>query len=313
LLALISFSSWSPRSSSSAKVVLPSSFSLITAIDLDDFVEGEPRNSATSAQAILPGVATFSMALRRARACRGQCLGQFDVGGVIRVRAEGDVVFAGIGQHVEFMRAGAADRAGVGRDGAEFQAQAGEDAAVGVVHVAVFALQVGERGVEGVAVLHQELAAAHDAEAGADFVAELGLDLVEVNRQLAVALDVAAHDVGDDFLVRRADDEFALVAVLEAQQFRAVLLPAAGFLPQFERLHGRHQQFQRAGIVHFLAHDVFDLAQHAQAERHPGVDAGGGALDVAGAQHQLLADDFGVAGASLRVVKKNCEVRMGCS
>jgi hypothetical protein len=149
------------------------------------------------------------------------------------IRAESDVVLAGIGQYVEFVRSRAADRAGVGRDGAELQAQAREDAAVRLVHVAVFALQVFKRGVEGVAVLHQELAAAHDAEAGANFVAELGLDLIEVNRQLAVALHVTAYDVGDDFLVRRADDEFALVAVLEAQQFRAVLLPAAGFLPQF--------------------------------------------------------------------------------
>jgi hypothetical protein len=40
----------------------------------------------------------------------------------------------------------------------------------------------------------------------------------------------------------------------------------------------------------------------------------GSALDQAGAQHQLVADDFGVGvGASLNVVKKNCEVRMGCS
>ena len=42
-------------------------------------------------------------------------------------------------------------------------------------------------GVEGVGVLHEELAAAHEAEARPDLVAELGLDLVEVERQLAVA------------------------------------------------------------------------------------------------------------------------------
>jgi len=229
-----------------------------------------------------------------ARCARRQCFGKFDVGGIVRGRAEGDVVFARVGQHVELMRAGTADRAGVGRHGTEFQAEAGEDAAVGRVHVAVFALQILEGAVEGVTVLHQELATAHDAEARADFVAELALDLVEVDWQLAVALDVASYDIGDDFLVRRADHEVPLVAVLEAQQLRSIAGAAPGFFPQLERLDRGHQQLQGASGIHFLAHDVLDLAQHAQTQRHPSVDAGGCPFDVAGPQHQFLADDFGI-------------------
>jgi len=42
-------------------------------------------------------------------------------------------VFAGIRQHVKLMRNRCADCAGIRRDGAEFQAEAFEDAAVGVV------------------------------------------------------------------------------------------------------------------------------------------------------------------------------------
>ena len=80
------------------------------------------------------------------------------------------------------MRAGATDRASIGRDRAEAQAQAREDAAVGVVHDAVFALQIFEAGVKRVAVLHEEFTAAHDAEARADLVAEFGLDLVQMDR-----------------------------------------------------------------------------------------------------------------------------------
>jgi len=158
--------------------------------------------------------------------------------------------------------------------------------------------------MEGIAVLHQELAAAHDAEARTDLVAELGLDLVQVQRQLAVALDVATDDVGDHFLVRRADHEIALVAILEAQQLRAVLLAATGLLPQLEGLDCRHQQLKGAGLVHLVADDVLDLAQHAQAKRHPGVNAGGRALDEAGAQHQFLADDLGVGGGFLESGEK---------
>ncbi|MPN49949.1 hypothetical protein SDC9_197573 [bioreactor metagenome] len=40
------------------------------------------------------------------------------------------------------MRSGTTDGAGVGGDGAELEAQASEDAAVRIVHVAVFTLQV---------------------------------------------------------------------------------------------------------------------------------------------------------------------------
>ena len=49
--------------------------------------------------------------------------------------------------------------------------------------------------VEGIGILHQELACAHHPEARADLVAELGLHLVEVHRQLLVAGQLAAREV----------------------------------------------------------------------------------------------------------------------
>ena len=109
-------------------------------------------------------------------------LGQFHIGRVVRCRAEGDRIFPGVGEDMKLVRTRAANGAGIGRHSAELQAQPGEDAAVGVEHIAVFAFQIGIRGVEGIAVLHQELASAHDAEARAYLVAELGLDLVEMAR-----------------------------------------------------------------------------------------------------------------------------------
>jgi hypothetical protein len=71
--------------------------------------------------------------------------------------------------------------------------------------------------VEAVGVLHQELAAAHHAEARADLVAELPLDVVERARQVAVALHVVAEDRGDHLLVGRPVEHLAVVAVLDAQ------------------------------------------------------------------------------------------------
>ena len=98
----------------------------------------------------------------------------------------------------------------------------------------------GRRGsvhVEGVGILHDELAAAHQAEAGADLVAELALDLVEIERHLPVALDLAPHQVGHHLFVGRSHAEFGLLSVLEAQQLLAVLLPAPRLLPELGRLH----------------------------------------------------------------------------
>ncbi len=197
--------------------------------------------------------------------------GLLDVGGVVGDVAEGDIVFAGLGQHVKLVGAGAADRAGIGLYGAEVQAQAAEHVAVGLMHAVIGFLQGRLVGMEGVGVLHDELATTHQTEARTDLVTELGLDLVHVDRQLLVAVQLVAGQVGDDLFMGRADAEFALVTIFDPQQLGAVLHPATGLLPQLGRLNGRHQHFQRTSCIHFLAHHVLDLAQHAQAHRQPGV------------------------------------------
>ena len=113
------------------------------------------------------------------------------------------------------------------------QPEALEDAAVGIEHVLVGGLQAFFIQMEGVGVFHQEFASAHHAETRADFVAEFALDLEEVDGQLFVRAQVAAHQIGNHFFVRRPQAVVALVAVLDAQQLRPVLLPAPRFLPQF--------------------------------------------------------------------------------
>ena len=132
---------------------------------------------------------------------------------------------------MEFVGAGTADGAVVRFNRAEFQAQAREHVAIGLVHAVVGDLQRREVGVEGISILHDELAATHQAEAWADFITELGLDLIQVQWQLLIAAQLVAHQVGDDLFMGRAGAEIAAMTVLEAQQLRAVLFPAPGFLP----------------------------------------------------------------------------------
>ncbi len=160
----------------------------------------------------------------------------------------------------------------------------------------VLALRVGDVDVERVRVLHDELAAAHQPEARAHLVAELHLDLVEVLRQVAVRAYFAAHEVGHHLLVRRAEAEVAVVAILDAQQLLAVVLPAPALLPELGGDHGRHQDLLRPGAVHLLADDVLDPAHGAQPERQEVVDAARDLADHAGAHQQLVADDLGVGG-----------------
>ena len=85
------------------------------------------------------------------------------------------------------------------------------------------------------------------------------------------------------------------MAVLDAQHLLAVVVVAAALAPQIGRLDGRHQDFQRAGPVLLLAHDPADLVEHALAERQPGEAAGRLLADHAGAQHQPMRDDLGLA------------------
>ena len=217
-----------------------------------------------------------------------------DVRGIGATVGHRQQVLAGIRQHVEFLRGRAPDVAGVGFHNPERNAQAREDFRVSDAHVVVLALQVLDAHVEAVRVLHDEFACAHHAEARADLVTELGLDLVEVHRQLPVRTQVLARVESDDLFVRRAVAVVARVAILDAQQLRAHFFPPARLLPQLGRVDARHQHLERAGAVHFLAHDRLDLVQHAHADRQPGVEPLAQRADVARAQQQLVADDFGV-------------------
>ena len=64
------------------------------------------------------------------------------------------------------------------------------------------------------------------------------------------------------------------MAILNAQHLRTVGIVAPGLAPKIGKLQRRHQEFDGAGAVLLLAHDLLDLLQHAKPERQPGVDAG---------------------------------------
>ena len=178
---------------------------------------------------------------RRGTRCeQGQRLGQFNVGCVIGSRTIGDCVLAGIGDNLKFVRARAADGTGIGLDGAKGQPHTGENALVGSEHGVVTLARAGFVAVEGVRVFHGEFAAAHHAKSWTALITEFGLDMIKVHRQLAIALDLIAGDIGHRFLGSRLHNEIPAMTVLHTHEFRPVFLPAARFHPKLSGLDDRH-------------------------------------------------------------------------
>ena len=105
------------------------------------------------------------------------------------------------GRVQELLATGAAHRTGLCGHDDDLQAQALEDALVcgAVSHVRLVQALVVD--VEGVGVLHDELAAAQQAGTGARLVAVLGLNLVQVDRQVLVGGVQVLDQQGEHFLV----------------------------------------------------------------------------------------------------------------
>ncbi len=221
--------------------------------------------------------------------------GFFEVGGVAASGAGGDEVFTGVGVDHELLRGGAAHGSGVCFYGDEGEAAAGEDAAVGVVVLVVGEIEAGFVDVEGVGVLHDELADAEEAGFGAGLVAEFGLDLVPDLGELLVAAEFFAGDVGHDLFVGHGEAEFSTFAVFEAEHVVAHDGPASAGFPDFFGVEGGEEELL-ADAVHLLADDGDDFVDGAVTEEEVGVDACAQLADISGAQEEFVAGDFGVGG-----------------
>lgn len=80
--------------------------------------------------------------------------------------------------------------------------------------------------VKGVGVFHDEFASAHQAKARANFVAEFGLDLIEIDRELAIGMDFPPRNIGDNLFMGGAEAVIPVMAALKTEQFRPVFHPA---------------------------------------------------------------------------------------
>ena len=137
----------------------------------------------------------------------------------------------GVGQSHVLDGGIATDLTGVGNDGQGLDVAALTDVSVGLLHLVVLLLQALLRGGEAVGVLHDELAAAHQAKAGTELVAELVLNVVQVDGKLLVGTQLIANQGGHGLLMRGAQHELAAVAVIKAHELLAIGVDAAGLAP----------------------------------------------------------------------------------
>ena len=227
---------------------------------------------------------------------------RLDVGGVPTGRADEGVLTV-LRDREELLRARATHRTGHRLDDHVVEAEPVEDVDVRLAVQLVRRREAVVVDVERVRVLHHELAPAQHAGPRPRLVAVLVLDLVDRQRQVLVRRVEVLHDQREHLLVRRPEQHVGALAILQPEDVRPVLGPAAGRLVGLAGQQRREHQLLRADRVHLLAHDPLDVAQHAQPQRQPGVDAGRGPPDVPGADEQFVARDLRVR----RVLAKGAE------
>ncbi len=213
-------------------------------------------------------------------------LGDLDVGGVFTALARDDGVLAVLSEDLELGAGGATHGAGVRLDDPIVEAESLEDPTVGVPHGLVALHGRGIVDVEAVGILHQELAAPEQPRPRARLVAILHLYLIEVDRELSVALHLSPDEVGDDLLVGGPEVVVGALPVLEAHQRGTEGVPAPALLEVGRGEHRRHEELLSPGGVHLLADDGGDPMEDPHAERQKLVDPGADHPSIASAEEQ---------------------------
>ena len=208
----------------------------------------------------------LGLRLRRRQPLHGLRLGarDLDVRGVAGV-GERDVVLTGRAGCHPLVRAEAAHEPHVALHAVPLEARSVEDAVVGLHVEPVGRVEALGVAVEGVGVLHDELARPQQPGARARLVAFLRLEVVEDLGQVAVRAHLARDVPGDVLLVRHREHQVGAAPVLELEQLVDVV--AARSLPQLRRLEDGHQHLPRADRVELLADDLLDPPVRPPARR----------------------------------------------
>jgi len=167
---------------------------------------------------------------------------------------------------------------------------AAKDAIVSPSHLLIADVQGFFVGIETVEIHHREFPNAQQTSTRSRFVTELGLNLVYELGQIAIALDVMTHQFSDDFLMRGTETELTIAAVGQGEQTFAESQMSAGFLPEIERLQGRHGHFLPSHPGHLFPDYLLQLVQRPPSQRKVGIYAGSHLMYHARPGEQLVTD-----------------------
>ena len=147
--------------------------------------------------------------------------------------------------------------------------------------------------IEGVRVLHDELAHADQAAAWPRLVALLRLEVVPVLGQLLVAVDLPRVE-RKRLLVRQREHELAPEAVADVDDLRD--RRSARRLPELDRREHGREPFLGTERVQLLPDDLLDLAVNPPTERREAPDPRGELPHEPAAHEQLVARCLRVGG-----------------
>ena len=229
-----------------------------------------------------------------------------DVGGVTGLQAAHEGVLADLAFGQKLLGSAAAHRTGHRRDDHITNSHAGEHLLIRLAVGEVHRPKAVVVDVEGVRVLHDELAAAQDAGAWAGLIAVLGLDLEQQHRKVLVGAVLPLHRQGEQLLVGGTQQVVVVATVFEPEDTVPVFRPPVRRLVRSARKQRREEDLLAADRRHLLTDDVFDLAQHPQTQRQPAVQPRSDRPDITGPDQQLVAGNFGVG----RVVAQGAEEQL---
>ncbi len=216
-------------------------------------------------------------------------IGLFGVRRVAAALAAKDRVLADLRQVHELLAVLAPDGAGIRLDGDNGDTCPREDSQVCLEGGVVRAVEPLPVGVEAVGIHHDELAQADETAARPNLVAEFRLDLVEGERKVAVALDVASGEEAHHLFVRGAEGEPPLAPVLKAEQHRAEGAVPPRLLPELDRLERWKVNLEGARAVHLFADDGLDAPGDPPTKRREAVEAGCQGDDEPRAEQETVA------------------------
>ena len=185
--------------------------------------------------------------------------GLLQVGRVTAPLANCNQIFARFRRHHELVRLAAAHCARVGLHYHVLQPAAIENAAVRPIVFLVGCVQPRLVYIEGIGILHDELAHPQQPRFRSRLVAEFGLNLVPDLRKLLVTAQFSSGDRSHHLFMGHTQAQIAPEAVFQPEHVFAHHVPAARLLPDFRRIQRGQQHLLRAHAVHLFPHNLLDL------------------------------------------------------